>query len=1180
MAASHCAVCGSPLSAPDAECETCRAFPKGGSTITPGLPSTHDASAATGSSDAIATIKGGETGSPSPNTINEAAPSTDGPPRSFIGAVTINEGTSGPTVPSPPSTGSGTRAVVTSRGRSGLLQSGLRSGPSDTQGDLFDNGRYELLKEIARGGMGAVYKARQRDLNRIVALKVMLSGALASDDEKKRFLREAEASGKLQHPNIVRVYDVGEVEGNLYFTMDFVEGAPLSEKKRELDRPRLLDIMIKVCDAVAYAHMRGIIHRDLKPGNVMMDAAGEPKIMDFGLAKETTAESDSGAPDLRTREGSIMGTPHYMPPEQAEGLVSEIDVRSDVYALGVILYELWTGQLPFNAKRVTDLMRMVLEQEPPPPRSIDPTIPWEIEAVTLKAMEKQKAKRYETALDMKRDLERFKNGDAILARKANLAYRARKWVRRHRFALAGALAVASASGFAGFLAWRAATKRDREALAVARTTVADARAKVDSIARTMATIPDRLSAVASDAASPTSARKKSLDALADEAGSVVAGLEAEKTAVDVSVKAAPSDRDLNEGRSAISDRVSELEQKLATWKGDIETNRRRVDDLGRAEGLLAAAKAKLETLPSEPQAALEELKRIESQCLAAVSLGAVKAGEELLKSAAPKKKAVEEAADELEAAGHAESAQDCLDKAARSPDATARFALVQDALEHVRKGLQVAPSNSPAASRCTEEAQAGELAFAEILVGIGAFDFAEIKAKAYAGKDKRADEILAEIRAKRADKGINADAMDRADAHLAGGRRDATFAARLAGGNGALAELARVRQGSLDENDRKRFEDLARRAKGQRVEALVEQARAPADLAKPEAAVDAGFDEVRKELAQDPLPGVAPIDAALQRGTSDVLGAQGSYHLLLATRRSDASAAYDEAKRACELLDGREGWQSEYKAALDVLASARREKETPTGMILVPAVAGVSLGGDERNPRRTVQTGAFYIGRFEVTNEDFKPFVDARTKKTDARLWKDTAEIDDAFDKDGVYKGPRDWEDGSPPRGREKMPVAFVSFSEAEAFARWKGEGWRLPTDEEWEVAARVQLADERGAPLATPLVRELPWGPSWGNELAGPRTAARIGADGAHPADVSALGCHDMAGNVAEWVEPSADPSVPEREGCAPVRGGSFLAPVKELSTPRHRSLPQRSIRDESVGFRLAKDPPRGDSK
>src|SRR5207253_1576492 len=152
---------------------------------------------------------------------------------------------------------------------------------------LFAGGKYELLKEIARGGMGAVYKARQRDLNRIVALKVMLAGALASEDEKLRFLREATASGKLKHANIVEVHDVGEVDGNLYFTMDFVDGAPLSERKHEFDRARLLELMVKVCDAVAYAHMRGIIHRDLKPANVMIDRAGEPKIMDFGLAKET-----------------------------------------------------------------------------------------------------------------------------------------------------------------------------------------------------------------------------------------------------------------------------------------------------------------------------------------------------------------------------------------------------------------------------------------------------------------------------------------------------------------------------------------------------------------------------------------------------------------------------------------------------------------------------------------------------------------------------------------------------------------------------------------------------------------------------------------------------------------------------------------------------------------------------
>jgi tRNA A-37 threonylcarbamoyl transferase component Bud32 len=344
----------------------------------------------------------------------------------------------------PPSTSSSkgnlpSSALKGGSSASNLKSSTIKSGSKLREGEVYA-GKYELVNEIARGGMGVVYKARQIDLNRVVALKVMLSGGYASEEERRRFILEAEASAQLKHPHIVPVYDIGEVEGNLYFTMDYVEGAPLSKRKKDLDRKQLLDIMIQAADGMGYAHQRGIIHRDLKPANIMLDANDRALIMDFGLAKQVEVVDSDGQPSLLTREGAVMGTPHYMPPEQADGRISEIDVRTDVYALGGILYELWTGKLPFLAKSITELMFQIYEQDPVPPRDVDPSIDWDMEAIILKAMEKSKDRRYQTAAELRQDLENVRDGLPVSAQKATLVYRTKKWVRRKR----GPLAVAAA----------------------------------------------------------------------------------------------------------------------------------------------------------------------------------------------------------------------------------------------------------------------------------------------------------------------------------------------------------------------------------------------------------------------------------------------------------------------------------------------------------------------------------------------------------------------------------------------------------------------------------------------------------------------------------------------------------------------------------------------------------------
>ncbi len=286
---------------------------------------------------------------------------------------------------------------------------------------------YEILGVLGRGAMGVVYKATQPGLKRLVALKMILAGDHASEKELARFRTEAEAVAHLHHPNIVQIYHVGEDNGLPFFSLEFVEGDSLARHIDGTPQPprEAAKIVQTLATAMEAAHQRGIIHRDLKPANVLVAADGTPKITDFGLAKQL--EDDSS----QTRSGTVLGTPSYMAPEQAEGRMADVGPRSDVYSLGAVLYELLTGRAPFKAGSILDTLQQVKTQEPVAPIEFAPSVPRDLETICLKCLEKDPARRYASAAALADDLGRFLDGRPIVARPVSMPERLWRWAKRN-----------------------------------------------------------------------------------------------------------------------------------------------------------------------------------------------------------------------------------------------------------------------------------------------------------------------------------------------------------------------------------------------------------------------------------------------------------------------------------------------------------------------------------------------------------------------------------------------------------------------------------------------------------------------------------------------------------------------------------------------------------------------------
>jgi serine/threonine-protein kinase len=294
---------------------------------------------------------------------------------------------------------------------------------------------YEILEELGRGGMGVVYKAYHGKLGRTVALKMILAGAHASDEQLARFEGEARAVAHLRHPNIVQVYNVDELDGLPFFSLEYLDGGTLAGEidGKPLPPARAAGFAESLARAMHEAHRAGIVHRDLKPANVLLDRQGTPKITDFGIAKrlDDVPEENAGRSGSQTRTGAIMGTPSYMAPEQAWGRTESIGPPADQYALGAMLYEMLTGRPPFQGATALETLELVRKNEPVPPTQLQPKLPRDLETICLKALQKEANQRYADAGALADDLARFRDGQPILARPVGTLERAWRWSRRH-----------------------------------------------------------------------------------------------------------------------------------------------------------------------------------------------------------------------------------------------------------------------------------------------------------------------------------------------------------------------------------------------------------------------------------------------------------------------------------------------------------------------------------------------------------------------------------------------------------------------------------------------------------------------------------------------------------------------------------------------------------------------------
>ncbi|MGE0707885.1 MAG: protein kinase, partial [Planctomycetota bacterium] len=992
-----------------------------------------------------------------------------------------------------------------------------------TTGRTFHN--YLLKEELGRGGMGVVYRGYHVKLRKPVAVKVMLSGALAGEAEKRRFLREAESAAALQHPYIVGVLDSGEWEGNLYLAMDFVEGRALNHHYKEHPgREPLLRLFAKICEGVAHAHARGVIHRDLKPDNIIVDAQEDPHILDFGIAKRMSSpEAEPEAADLTT-EGDIMGTLRYMPPEQAGGRVQDIDVRSDVYTLGGILYELVTGgQTPFPRGNMMEMLQRIASEEAAAPSTKAPDVPWELDAICLKCLAKARDDRYQSALELGQDLQRYLRGEPIRAKRATLAYRLRKWVSRNRRRVAlGAAAVALLLALLGsWLVDRAQQRAARQE--AARQAALEGWA--DAAAGRFSAASERFG-VALEGLRP---------------GEPIPAGEALLARVPEDQRVGYLDREVAARWKRYAQERVDLERALhqvqlgdeALGSGALERALEALSaasalasDHAAVRGLRARVAAALRARGLERLAAPETddgLRRAEEDLRQAGELGEPRAGDGLAEVARVRERLL--AARRLaEARGEARQHVEAARAARREAQAAAARQEVEGArglLRDAQRALTLALAKTPQDPEVEGLKVDLHLELARYALGEGRVGLAEQELKDARIYGRHLDAVAAlHSQVLVADRNARRlrELVEEAQRHYAEGRfetaqRRAQEALQLAPEDPEVSRLAALAAA--------RAEALRQRSAGR----LAEERRALRVAAKLQPSPDIAqrLEELRLELAADWLE-------------------VGRRRLEEAGARGEGYGAAIEAFEQALALDPRSA------AAASGRADAYARKDLPASAVYV----SVSLAELTENRRRG--TLRLYVDRGEVSCGAYAEFLAAGGYEL-RRVWSEAGWAAREALRDATgRRAPAGWVDGAPPKGSLQLPVTGVSYHEAEAYARWRGA--RLPREDEWRLAACYEPA--RGW-------RRDPW------QGAAPSARGALQPARQSPTDLSPWGALDMGRNASEWTAPG-DPLGPPV-----VRGLSYrsLPADEEVGVLEWRKLPHPAYRDAALGFRCVQDVP-----
>ncbi|MFH1707597.1 MAG: bifunctional serine/threonine-protein kinase/formylglycine-generating enzyme family protein [Planctomycetota bacterium] len=921
------------------------------------------------------------------------------------------------------------------------------------------------MDEVARGGMGVIYKARQKDLNRIVALKVMLSGAMASDAERKRFLREAEACAALNHPNVIKVYEIGLLNSNYFFSMDFVEGVSLGEfvtrEKATLTDRRKLEIMVKVFDAIHYGHEHGIVHRDLKPANIMINLQGEPIVMDFGLAK-VVQSTDEEALSMLTATGAVMGTPHYMAPEQAAGKIHDIGPCTDIFALGVIMYELFTGTRPFTGNNVNEIFNAIFNLDPVSPLMVNPKLDWELEAIILKALEKEPEKRYTSVLDFKSDLERYLAGERITAKKISRWYYMKKKIRRHK--AVAALAAAVCLLVAGGITWGIWAYVQR------------------------------------------------LDEIRFERG-----LEEQKL------------DGFNANNKELRDRFDEM-ILAADFNGARDQKGQIKNNLDKITNLVATTRWETRDNFNYQRLWELEVKEIEDTIVREEASAKLRAEMRLSASLTTE-------GDDLVAQAGVLLKKEDGGEAARGEAKR----LIARAKRRYGDALVRYPGN--------ENARVSKLA-ACFLMGAELMSDRDF---GYSAEDN-IEETRGAVKTHEEQKQLD------------------EFLVRFEYEKNEMAEYEKYfkeGQGLFSQKDfagaLAKYESAQKYADTPEVQLELRKTRYRLECAKADGLADrADFWSAATAYRAALVFAVEDAEkTSAEQAARDVIE-KGVADGIRRTREQIAERQLDEAGqtvgRIMAFADS-----AEVKGLEKLIGNL---KAVPPSMIFIGG-GEFEKGTPEKqvgNPVGRVTIDGFYMARYEVTNYQFKRFVDAGGYEKPAywrpAMWTRIAECASV---DGT-PGPCFWVKGVYPEGADDLPVCGVSVYEAEAYARWLGEAeqrvYELPDELQWEKAASWDAARN--------LRVVYPWGDEW-DVTAGSfgDEAVRIGAG---ERDRSPCGCNDMAGNLHEWVRPFGVSG-----GAGVIKGGAAKLPAllaAVMARAAHREVPLDGFRGERVGFRLVTYP------